>query len=66
MSPSYKPWLALCLLLATTFGACSSLVTADRSKIPDELFDVPKSDAGTKPTTPDKPVQDAGAEDAGL
>jgi hypothetical protein len=54
------------LLLATTFGACSSLVTADRSKIPDELFDVPKSDAGTKPTTPDKPVQDAGAEDAGL
>ena len=53
MSASNKSWLAVCLLLAAALSSCSSLVSVDRTKIHDQLFDVP--DAG----------KDGGDEDAG-
>jgi hypothetical protein len=50
MTASNKPWLAVCLVLASALSACSSLVTVDRTKIDDEQFEVPEPpppDAGT-------------------
>jgi uncharacterized protein YceK len=53
MTASNKSWLALCLLLLAAVSGCSSLVSVDRTKIKDTLFEVP--DAGA----------DGGDDDAG-
>ncbi|HET8935214.1 MAG TPA: hypothetical protein VFN67_17320 [Polyangiales bacterium] len=47
MSPSNKTLLVVFLVLASALGACSSLVTVDRTKVKDPLFEVPKPDAGS-------------------
>ena len=52
MTASNKSWLAVGLLLAGALGACSNLVAVDRSKVDDELFDVPEP-----------PPPDAGSDD---
>jgi hypothetical protein len=52
--------------MIAALSACSSLVTADRTKIPDDLFDVPKAAAGSKSDKPDTSKVDAGADDAGM
>lgn len=47
MSGSNKTLLVVLLLLASAFSACSSLVTVDRTKVKDPLFEIPKPDAGS-------------------
>jgi hypothetical protein len=47
MIASNKTLLVVSLLLAGALSACSSLVSVDRTKIHDAMFDVPKPDAGT-------------------
>jgi hypothetical protein len=48
MTASNKTLLVVSLLLASALSvsACSSLVTVDRSKVPDEMYVMPKPDAG--------------------
>jgi|GEM_PF-5003051 hypothetical protein len=52
MTASNKSWLAVGILLAGALGACSSIVTVDRSKVDDELYEVPPP-----------PPPDAGSDD---
>jgi hypothetical protein len=52
MTAFNKSWLAVSLLLAGALGACSSVVSVDRSKVDDEQFKVP-----------DPPAPDAGSDD---
>lgn len=47
MSATNKTLLLVCLLLAGAMSACSSLVTVDRTKVPDEMFVMPEPDAGS-------------------
>lgn len=54
MTASNKSWLAVVLLLAGALSACSSLVTVDRTDIPDEMY-----------VMPDPPVPDAGTDEDG-
>lgn len=69
MSPFNKTWLVSCLLLASALGACSDLVSVDRTKIPDELYDIPEPsmmDAGSgggKGGVDAGDQEDAGSED---
>jgi hypothetical protein len=52
MTAFNKSWLAVGLLLAGALGACSSIVSVDRSKVDDDLYEVPPP-----------PPPDAGADD---
>jgi hypothetical protein len=52
MTASNKSWLAVGLLLASALGACSSIVSVDRSKVDDPQYEVPPP-----------PPPDAGADD---
>lgn len=69
MSSTKPTWLALCIIVSSGLSACSNLVSVDRRKIPDELYEVPKHpDAGMKDSGMTAPMdEDAGdtGEDAG-
>ncbi|HTU59528.1 MAG TPA: hypothetical protein VMF89_13855 [Polyangiales bacterium] len=52
MTAFNKSWLAVGLLLAGALGACSSIVSVDRSKVDDKQYEVPPL-----------PAPDAGSDD---